>query len=1241
MLNKLKKIFINTPAKIIAGVFVFYILFSYFAVNPLAKRIVPWFAENKLASHASVQKVAFDPFRLKTTIEQFKLTEKNGATLFGFEKLVVDFEVAGLLDWAWKFKEISLTAPQSNIAISPKGKLNWADLIAKLNEDKSPPSKTIPRVVIDLLAVQQGNVQYIDANRDTPFKAELTPLSFELAHFSTLPEDRGDYLIAAKLPAQGGSLKWKGDIGVNPVASKGFIAFDHLQLVNLVDIVKNVDLPFKPSAGDMQASFSYDFSLPNDKPKVMLQNILLTLNNLAGKMKPAAELSLKQASAKLPHLDFFIPNNPQTKQQLTFKDLNVKFTDVSLKQAESNSKVALLTLPQIDINQVDFDLAASNIDIAQILLTGGAISASRNQAGIVNWQQALVNNEASAEQSQTTQNPTPAENKADSTDKPFSVNIADFQLQHWLAKFEDNSFVHPLNVEVADFNLGFAFAMPEGNIAINQLQSSINGLSAKSALYKTPVVMLDKLNLNQADISLANQKVDVESIQLSGLKTQVIKETNKPLNWQSILETVANNAAKTQIVSNSKAAKQNQKPDWDLSLKKLALDNANLRYEDRSLKTPVILDVEKLAVELSDASLDQSRSLPINAAFHVKQGGHFIAQGKLTPAPLKADLNVKLTQFALKPFAPYISQLALLKLNDGNANVSGKLAVKQAKNLAVSFNGGFSVNKFSLLEEATSAPFLGWERVASNSLSVSLAPDRVHLNELQVVNLVSKFIIHEDKTMNITRILRNQPSANTSATNDATKQTAATSANETQSSAAFSNTDIAKPVIVGKTTKSATQTLPPSTAKNSSSADTFPVSIDTVRIENAEMEFADLSLIPQFGAHINTLSGVINGVSTSPTAIAQVELDGKVDDYGSARVRGSVQPFQTTNFTDLKLIFKNLEMNRLTPYSGKFAGRRIDSGKLSVDLEYKIKQRQLAGENKFILNKLRLGEKVDSADAANLPLDLAIAILEDSDGIIDLDLPISGSLDDPQFSYGKIVWKAIKNVLTKIVTSPFRALGNLFGSDAAKLEAISFEAGSAALAPPEQEKLKTIQQALSKRQGLALGIIPSYDSAADSRALQETTLRRQVAQEMGLKLDDGQKPGPIDLTNPKTQKAVDALHDTLTKKSLLKKLAAKLEKPEAGHYEAALEKLTTSIVISEPELKALAKLRGEVIQKSLSNAGVPAERLHVDAPIRVTADAKTINTKLTLDVAAAKNTKPEPVTPPVTPAEAPSTERVK
>lgn len=1110
MLNNIKNK-LNLPIKIIAGLCISYLLFSYLAINPLAQRIVPWLAENKLASHANVGKVTFDPFRLKTTIENFNLTEKSGAPLVGFDRLVVDFEVNGLFDWAWKFKEISITAPRANIAISTKGKLNWADLIAKLNEDKTPPSNTIPRVAIGFFSVKQGHVQYEDANRPTPFKANLTPLTFQLDNFSTLPKDRGDYFVAAKLSEQGGALKWKGDLGVNPIASKGHIAFDHVQLAKLMQIVEDVNLPFKPAGGDIQASFSYDFSLPKDQPKVSLNNIAITLDNLAGKVMPAGNLSLKQAAVTLPQLDFSIQNKPQ----LNFQDLNLKLTDLA---------------------------------------------------------------------------------------------------------YEDQGFVHPLKVDVAGLNLGFAVAMPQGSIEISKLQSNIAGVTVKSTLYKTPVATLDQLNLNEGEISLASQKVGVQSIILSGLKTQIIKEADKPINWQSILKTMPSAASKANAESNH----EGKKPDWALSLKKLALDNADLHVEDRSLNTPVILDIEKVALEIQDSSLDLSQPVPVKAAFQVKQGGQFTAQGNLTPSPLKADLNVKLSQLALKPFGPYVSQFAFLKLNGGATGVSGKLLVKEGERLAVAFKGGFSVNKLSLVEEGSGAPFLGWERVSSDSLEVSLAPDRVHMAQLQLVNPVGKFIIHEDRSMNITRILRNQSSS--------TPTTVPVKNTSSKQPVVATSTDIAKPTLTfgASTPQTATgkipEALPVPEASNTASTEAFPVSIETVRIDNAELDFADLSLTPQFGTHINSLTGVINGVSTNAASIAQVELDGKVDDYGSARIRGSLQPFNATNFTDLKLSFKNLEMNRLTPYSGKFAGRRIDSGRLSVDLEYKIKQRQLAGENKFIINKLKLGEKVDSADAADLPLDFAIAILEDSDGIIDLDLPISGSLDDPKFSYGSIVWKAIKNVLTKIVTSPFRALGNLFGADSEKLESISFEAGSSVVAPPEQEKLKTITQVLSKRSGLALGIIPSYDVALDSRALQEMALRSKVALEMGIKLTDGQQPGPIDLSNQKTQKAIDALYDTLTKKSLLKKLASKLEKPKEGHYEETLEKLTTSIEITEPDLQALAKSRGEAIQRALVGAGITTDRVHVGTPVKIKADGKIINIKLTLDIKDAKSNAAVPVT---------------
>lgn len=1309
MLKKFKLLCLSLPAKIIIGLCLFYLLFSYFAVNPLAKKIVPWFAQNQLASQASVGQVDFDPLRLKTTIENFSLTQQNGAPLASFDKLVIDLEASGLFDLAWKLKEISLTAPKGLVSISTQGKLNWADLLNKLNNnEKTPPSKDTPRVLIEHINIKNGQLQYVDNNRPTAFKAELIPLDFELDGFSTLPKDRGDYLIAAKLADQGGTLKWKGDMGVNPIVSKGVVAIDSIKLAKIIQAVKGVEIPFKPSSGEIGANFSYDFSLVKDQPKVALSNIAFNIHQLAGMLNNDGELSLLNAKVTAPRLDFSMQNKAELHLEnvsidlnevntkigsnkanlkkanahfphldfsenesntlvlqdvsinldglraaksngtaLTLSSFNLTLPKLNLSQTQtafdhlniglneiivSKSKEPLLNLPQLQVNNIALDLTNRHASIEQVLLIKGQLNANRNQTGQLDWQTAFESTEA-----------TPANQvveKVETTETaPFTVDIAEIALKNWRISLQDQSFVHPIQLNIADFNTNLAVTSPQGAWAIKELQSQLNSVTVKSNLQAAPLVSLAKIQLNQGEIALNKQKVDVQSILISGLKTDITKAGNATLNWQQALEM----QGATQQKNTKTETKSVDQSSWSMNLKKLALDNSHLHFEDLSFKQPVILDVEKLAFEANNASLDLTKSLPIKASFSVKQGGQFSTQGKLTPAPLKTDVDLKLAAFSFKPFAPYLNQLALLKLNDGAGNVAGKLHLKQDKALALTFSGGFSVDKLALVDEETAAPFLAWDKLASDSLELSLSPNRLHMASLNITQPAGKFIINADKTTNIARILRS-PSNATPTVSNATEPKANTAAVQTNGHtvnvAAASSTEMAQNVITGGSTASDKITeVAPLTEDNAT--ETFPVSIETVRVNNAALEFADLSLTPQFGTQIHSLSGVINGVSTDPSAIAQVELDGKVDDYGAARIRGSLQPFKVTHFTDMKLSFVNLEMNRLTPYSGKFAGRRIDTGKLSVDLEYKIKQRQLAGENKFVIHKLKLGEKIDSKEAADLPLDLAIAILEDSDGVIDLDLPITGSLDDPKFSYGSIVWKAIKNVLGKIVTSPFRALGKLFGGAGDKLEAITFDAGKASLTPPELEKLKSVSTALSKRQGLALGIVPSYNVALDTRAIQENTLRRQVADEMGLKLSDGQQAGPIDLSNPKVLKAIDTLYDTLTQKGLLKRLASKLEKPKAGHFEEAQEKLTTSIVVKEVDLQALATARGEAIQKQLVESGIAAERVKIEKAEAAKADSKdkTVNSRLTLDVKGAKNAATDDEKPNQVKTEAPASEQ--
>ncbi|MCA1979104.1 MAG: DUF748 domain-containing protein, partial [Thiobacillus sp.] len=420
----------------------------------------------------------------------------------------------------------------------------------------------------------------------------------------------------------------------------------------------------------------------------------------------------------------------------------------------------------------------------------------------------------------------------------------------------------------------------------------------------------------------------------------------------------------------------------------------------------------------------------------------------------------------------------------------------------------------------------------------------------------------------------------------------------------------------------------------------FPVAVERVRIVGANAEFADLSLTPQFGTRMHDLSGVVTGLSSDPQTTAQVELDGKVDDYGSARVRGSLQPFRATEFTDLTLAFRNLEMTRLTPYSGKFAGRRIDSGKLSVDLEYKIKARQLSGENKFIVNKLKLGERVESPDAVNLPLDLAIALLEDSNGVIDLDLPVSGSLDDPKFSYGRIIWKAIVNVLTKLVTAPFRALGKLLGVSSEKLEAVDFDPGSSALLPPEQEKLKTLAEALAKRPALTLTLEPGYDPEADRRALQVQAMRRDAAAAAGIKLAEGEAPGPVDVNNYKIQTWLEDRYKAAAGKEAYQKLRAgyqdknasaaarvlesetverlarrfktRDEGPASAFHAELLERLTQQTKVGDEALTRLAQARGQAMRDALLKLGLDPARVAVGAPAAQPLKDRFVGSKLTL-----------------------------
>ncbi|MDQ1314277.1 MAG: hypothetical protein QG662_386 [Pseudomonadota bacterium] len=1150
MWGRVVKIALSLPFLIVAGLFALYLAFGFFLVNPLAQKLLPWVGENKLASQLSAQQVKFNPLTLEATVEGLKLAERSGAPLASFERLYVNLDTTGLFRLAWRIRDIQLDQPHTTVEVRRGGKLNWAELVAKLQEDKEPPSDMIARVLIDHIKIDKGHITYVDANRPgTPFTVALEPLGIELEGLSTLPEDRGDYQVAAKLPEQGGTLKWKGDVGLNPVASSGEVGLEGVRLTNLLRVIKsprNFELP----SGTLAAGLRYRFAMVQDK-----------------------------TGENVPWL------------QVNGANLIVK--DLALAPRGGGEPVLQLT--EARVSNASLDLAKREVQVAGVSLVGGKFAATRDVKGMLDWQTlfAVAGNGVA---------PKPANPKTAAPIAPWKIGVREIKLADWAASFTDQGFATPLGLAAEGFGLTAALTGEVGAktaIEVGPVNAALGPVRLLSG--SQPVAELQHAALVNAGMKLAENRLDIEALELNGAKTSVTLDKKKSLNWADILQ----KAPGAPAVAPERLVTKAVKP-FDIQLARLSLNGLEVDIVDQSPPRPVNAHVAKGFIILKDLSLDMNKAVPLEAGFELKQGGRFDASGTVIPGKASGRLDLKLAGLSLQPFAPYVNRFARLNLHSGAASTRGKLTFARGRSgMKLDYDGGFVVDDLAITEEETEEAFLGWKRLSSDSLEVKLGPNRLRMNELVALNPFGKVIIFEDKSINLQRILR-------------------TSA---------SNKPAAKP-------------------ETSTQAAAFPLSIERLRIVGANVEFADFSLTPQFGTRMYDLGGVVAGLSNDPATMALVELDGKVDDFGSARIRGSIQPFRATDFTDLKLTFRNLEMTNLTPYSGKFAGRKIDSGKLSVDLEYKIKQRQLGGDNKFVITRLQLGERVDSSNAIKLPLDLAIALLEDSNGIIDLDLPVTGSLDDPQFSYGKIIWKAIVNVLTRLVTAPFRALGKLLGISTEKLEAIDFDPGSSALMPPEQEKLKTIVEALAKRPALTLTLEPGYDPKADRRALQELALRREAGTVAGIKLVPGEAPGPVDVNNYTIQTWLEdryaeragkedyrKLRETFRDKGagaaarvleseFIERLGRRFKTRDTGPASAfhaeLLERLTQQTTIGDDALVKLAEARGQAMRDALVGRGFDSGRVSIAAPAQQTAKDHLVGSKMSLGVGKKPAVEPVP-----------------
>ena len=761
-------------------------------------------------------------------------------------------------------------------------------------------------------------------------------------------------------------------------------------------------------------------------------------------------------------------------------------------------------------------------------------------------------------------------------------------------KYIDLSRAYPTEIGTAGLGMKLKARLsygPEKTQAIvEDADIAFSDVSLKEIAQGDPLIHLKKLSVQGIRVDLDARQLDAERVAVEGGDARVLKEKEGTLNLARVLGGVGKGKIQKEVTAIAEKAKEEMKP-WAIAVGSAEMTGFGVAFTDQSFSPAQSLDVDNLTLKVLNIKSDFKAPLPFEASLTLRQGGSVTAKGRFGLAEKSAEASVQVSNLTLIPVQPYLAQVAFLTLDSGTLSLGGKVNRTEGKNgPSTTFSGDVTVHNLLVSESATDQRFLSWKEMKMNGITLSLGPDRLEVGEVLLKEPFGKLIIYEDQSVSLKKVLR--PS----------KEKA-------------------------EGIKPASKEQPPGS---------FPVNVKKIQIDKGGLDFADLSLTPQFAAKIRELKGAIVGLSTKEGERTQVDLNGRVDAYGTSKIRGQLEPFNVKRFTDISMIFRNVEMTNLTPYSAKFAGYRIASGKLSLDLRYRINNSELKGENQIILDKLTLGEKVDNPDAPDLPLDLALALLRDSHDRIDIGLPVSGNLDDPQFTYSHLIWKALLNLFKKIITAPFRALSSLLGVEGEKLDVIEFDTGKTVLSPPEEEKVKNLSEALARRPQLTLKIQGGYDPVGDGAALKSFAIRQEIAKKIGKEVAPDEAPEPVDVNDRLIQKAIeDLVRERISpqvleaaRKEALKRAAEAVKKEEKGVplslpadmtrelYTSLLQKVIDAHPVTEAELKHLGQARAKAVKDALvATKKVGEERLIAIEPAAAEKEGEqTVESRLTLDV---------------------------
>ena len=1176
------------------GIAIFLVLFAvvgFFVVPPVAKYYLVKTLSELLGRQVAVADIDVNPFSMLAVVKGFSVKERDASEVFvSFGELKLNLQAESIFRLAPILREVKLINPYVHIVRNADGHTyNFSDLIEKFTAPKPAPAEPSepPRFSINNVQIVNGRIEIDD--RPEHARHTVGEINIALPFLSNLPYRVEEYVqpsFSARVNETPFSLEGRTKPFQDSLETSLDIEIDKLNIPRYMEYVP-LDLAFRVRSGFLDSKLTVSFVRAQDRPVLSVKGSADLRQFSLAELDGQPLLELQHLAVPVNAIDVF-----GRKFELGAIALQSPEVFVRRDGAGRLNWLAVMPAPapqpEPALEKAGEPIALS---VAEVKIAGGQVHVTdlvpkkgfrTDLSGIEATLRGFALPQpapAQAELAFATRSGETVKYAGSLTLSPLAsegtIEAKRIRLVQYEPYYQD-FILYRLEDGVADLSTRYAVAAKDTGIDIKL--SALN-LDLASMRMRKPGEKEDFLRVKSAQLKDAGVDVGGLALTVGQFSTRdgflnIIREADGGINATRILP-----------APKEASAEAGQGSPWLITLNRADVQRWRIAFTDLTLPEPVKVVADEVVLKATGVSNRKDRKGQIALNAKLNERGTLAVQGPIAINPVSAEVKIELKDFGLVPLQPYFAERINILLTSADLSITAAttLALPPQGPPAIGFDGDVTLTNFASVDKAKSEPFLQWATLFVGGVAYRHDPMQLAINEVALSDFYSRIIVYPEGRLNLQEIVAKPGEGPVS-----DEQTANESSSDTGDTPAA-------PAKSEPATAPAEQ--PPATAAPAAPA--APIRIAKVTLQDGDVNFTDLFIKPNYSADLTDIGGSVTGLSSQLDTAADVDLRGRFARTAPVEIKGKVNPLLKDLFLDLKASVRDIELGPFTPYSGTYVGYAIEKGKMRFAVDYKIEGRKLAAQNQIVIDQLTFGGKVESPQATKLPVLLAVSLLKDRNGVIDVNLPISGSLDDPKFSVGGLIMQVVLNLVTKAVTAPFALIGNLIGGAAdVELSYVEFEPGRTMLTTQAQDKLGTLQKGLIERPGIKLDITPRADPQADREGLRRYRYEQQLKAQ---KLKDLVKQGAA-------VKSVDevTMEQQEYEKYLLRAYKeAKFPKPRnaIGLPKSLppdeMEKLMlTSTQVTDDDLLKLANERGQAVKDHLTRSGeVALERVFLIAPM--------------------------------------------